>query len=102
MTAHPFDTVPEAPPRKGSNRCWLQPRCRQSPPAMAALTAGLGSDAFTHVTWRRGSRGPMDSRFAALRVRLVGNASIRPLRSRASAEEGWWDGILPGLWLPAE
>ncbi|MEW2570238.1 IS701 family transposase [Streptomyces sp. NPDC047070] len=102
VTAHPFDAVPEAPARKGVQGCWPQPRYRQPPPAVAALATALGSEAFTNVTWRQGSRGPMASRFAALRVRPAGNAIIRPLRTRASAEQGWWDGILPDLWLLAE
>ncbi|MEU5438749.1 IS701 family transposase [Streptomyces sp. NPDC020719] len=102
VTAHPFDAVPEAPARNGSNGCWPQPRYRQAPLSVAAHAAGLGRDAFTEVTWRQGSRGPMRSRFAALRVRPASNSIVRPLRSRASAEQGWWDGILPDLWLLAE
>ncbi|MFD9633913.1 IS701 family transposase, partial [Streptomyces violascens] len=102
VTAHPFDAVPEAPARKGSNGCWPQPRYRQAPLSVAAHADGLGHDAFTEVTWRQGSRGPMRSRFAALRVRPAGNSIVRPLRSRASAEQGWWDGVLPDLWLLAE
>lgn len=102
VTAHSIDAVPEAPARKGCNGCWPQPRYCQAPLSVAAHAAGLGRDAFTEVTWRQGSRGPMRSRFAALRVRPAGNSIIRPLRSRASAEQGWWDGILPDLWLLAE
>ncbi|MDG4866297.1 transposase, partial [Streptomyces sp. T-3] len=102
VTAHPFDALPVAPPRKGTNGCWPQPRYRQPPPSVAALATGLGRDAFTEVTWRQGSRGPMRSRFAAVRVRPAGKAIERPLKAHASAEQGWWDGILPDLWLLAE
>ena len=102
VTAHPLDAVPEAPARKGANGCWPQLRYRQTPTSVASHAAGLGRHAFTAVTWRQGSRGPMRSHFAARRVRPAGNSVVRPLRSRASAEQGWWDGILPDLWLLAE
>ncbi|PJJ04990.1 hypothetical protein BX264_5423 [Streptomyces sp. 2333.5] len=39
------------------------------------------------------------SRFATLRVRPVGKAVERPTRASASAEQGWWDGILPAPWF---
>jgi SRSO17 transposase len=102
VTAHSFDAVPEAPARKGTHGCRPQPRYRQPPLSVAAHATNLGRDAFTDVTWRQGSRRPLHSRFAALRVRPAGNSIFRPLRSRASAEQGWWDGILPDLRLLAE
>ncbi|MFI6473497.1 IS701 family transposase [Streptomyces sp. NPDC050516] len=102
VTAHPFDAVPEAPLRKGTHGCWPQPRYRQAPPAVVAHATYLGRGAFTEVTWRQGSRGPMRFRFAALRVRPASNSITRPLRAQASAEQGWWDGVLPDLWLLAE
>lgn len=102
ITAHPFTATPTAPPRKGINGCWPQPRYRQPAPSLAAHAAGLGCGAFTKVTWRQGTRGPMRSRFAAIRVRPAGKAIERPLKSRASSELGWWDGVLPDLWLLAE
>ncbi|MEB8338018.1 IS701 family transposase [Streptomyces endophyticus] len=101
-TAHPLDAVPEAPARKGINGCWPQPRYRQAPPAVTAHAINLGRSAFTEITWRHGSHGPMRSHFAALRVRPASNSITRPLRARASAEQGWWDGVLPDLWLLAE
>ncbi|QCX82353.1 hypothetical protein C9F11_43875 (plasmid) [Streptomyces sp. YIM 121038] len=88
VTAHPFHAVPEAPARKGRNGCWPQPRYRRAPLSVAAHAAGLERDAFAEVTWRQGSRGPMRSCFAALRVRPAINSVVRPLRSRASAEQG--------------
>ncbi|GCD34249.1 hypothetical protein OEIGOIKO_01977 [Streptomyces chrestomyceticus JCM 4735] len=101
-TTHPFDAVPEAPARKGANRCRPQPRYRWTPLAVAAHAVGLGCCGFSAVTWRQGSRGPRRSHFAALRVHPACNSVIRPLRARAAAEQGWWDGVLPGLWLLAE
>ncbi|QCX74661.1 Transposase DDE domain protein [Streptomyces sp. YIM 121038] len=101
-TARPFDAVPEAPARKGTNGCWPHPRYRQAPLAVSAHAANLGHRGFTDVTWRQGSRGPLHSRFAAQRVRPASNSIVRPLRSRASAEQGWWDGVLSDLWLLVE
>ncbi|MBR7677867.1 IS701 family transposase [Streptomyces daliensis] len=102
VTAHPFDAEPTAPDRKGSVGCWPQPRYRHPAPAVAALAAGLGQEAFTSLTWRQGSRGELHSRFAAVRVRPAGNAVERPIRTAASAAQGWWDAILPDCWLLVE
>lgn len=101
-TAHPFDTEPHAPARKGPVGCWPQPRYREPAPKVAALAAGLEREAFTTLTWRHGSRGELRSRFAAVRVRPAGKAVERPIKAAASAEEGWWDGILPDAWLLVE
>jgi SRSO17 transposase len=42
-------------------------------PSSVLWAAGHGRQAFTEVTWREGSRGPMRSRFLALRVRPAGS-----------------------------
>nr|WP_161562971.1 IS701 family transposase [Streptomyces antimycoticus] len=102
VTAHPFDAQPTAPDRKGPVGCRPQPRYRHPAPSVAALATGLGQQAFTSLTWRQGSRGELRSRFAAVRVRPAGNAVQRPIRAAASAEQGWWDGILPDCWLLVE
>ncbi|WPB95992.1 transposase [Streptomyces malaysiensis] len=102
VTAHPFDAQPTAPDRKGLVDCWPQPRYRHPAPSVAALAASLGQEAFTSLTWRQGSRGELRSRFAAMRVRPAGNAVERPIRAAASAEQVWWDGILPDCWLLVE
>ncbi|GAA2635450.1 hypothetical protein GCM10009863_59830 [Streptomyces axinellae] len=102
VSAHPFDARPVAPERKGPVGCWPQPRYRLSAPSVAALAADLGQQAFTTVAWRQGSRGQLRSRFAAVRVRPAGNAVERPIRAAASAEQGWWDGVLPDCWLLVE
>ena len=39
------------------------------PQSIAALAAGLSSDAWQPVLWRQGSKGPQRGRFAAVRVR---------------------------------
>ncbi|WP_405771717.1 IS701 family transposase [Actinacidiphila glaucinigra] len=102
VTAHALDTEPEAPERRGDTGCWPQPRYRHPAPSAAELAAGLEREAFTTVTWRQGSRGDLRSRFAAVRVRPAGKAVERPIRAAASAEQGWWDGILPDCWLLIE
>ncbi|MFF7680119.1 transposase [Actinacidiphila glaucinigra] len=99
VTAHLFDTEPEAPERHGDIGCWPQPCYRHPAPSAAELAAGLKREALATVTWRQGSRGDLRSRFAAMRVRPAGKTVERPIRAAASAEQGWWDGILPGCWL---
>ncbi|MFF0191137.1 IS701 family transposase [Streptomyces sp. NPDC005244] len=102
VSAHPFDAEPEAPERKGSVGCWPQPRYRRKAPSVAVLATSLGQDAFVPLTWRQGSKGELRSRFAAVRVRPAGKAVERPIKAAASAEQGWWDGVLPDCWLLAE
>ncbi|WP_425587180.1 IS701 family transposase, partial [Streptomyces violaceusniger] len=102
VTAHPFDAQPTTPDRKGPVGCRPQPRYRHPALSVAALATGLGQEAFTSLAWRQGSRGELRSRFAAVRVRPAGQAVERPVRAAASAEQGWWDGILPDCWLLVE
>ncbi|NIY69273.1 IS4 family transposase [Streptomyces malaysiensis] len=102
VTAHPFDAKPVAPDRKGDIGCWPQPRYRDPAPSVAALATSLGPEVFMPLTWRQGSRGELRSRFAAVRVRPAGTAVERPIRAAASAEQGWWDGVLPDCWLLIE
>ncbi|MEU1465075.1 IS701 family transposase, partial [Streptomyces sp. NPDC005727] len=71
VTVHPHDALPVAPPWSGNGRK-PQPRYRDKPSSVAALAAAHGRQAFTEVTWREGARGPMRSRFVALRVRPAG------------------------------
>ncbi|MFE3018302.1 IS701 family transposase [Streptomyces sp. NPDC059256] len=102
ITAHPFDAQPVAPPRKGPVGCTPQPRYRQPAPSLTTLATGLGQHTFTTLTWRQGSRRPLRSRFAAVRVRPAGHAVERPVKAAASSTQGWWDGVLPDCWLLAE
>ncbi|MBL3670968.1 IS701 family transposase, partial [Streptomyces sp. M2CJ-2] len=48
------------------------PCYRDKPTAVRELVLGGGRGALHRVTWRQGSRGPLRSRFAALRVRPAG------------------------------
>jgi SRSO17 transposase len=101
VTVHPHDAVPTAPLWSGNGRR-PQPRYRDKPSSVAALAAGQGREAFTEVTWREGSRGPMRSRFLKLRVRPAGVRARRLAQAAAVARDGHWDGVLPELRLLVE
>lgn len=90
-SALPEDAEPLRPSYKGTGR---PPAARYRRPfsSLAELAAQTGQAASEPVTWREGTRGPMTSRFIALRVRPT-NVKLR----RADA-----DGELPLRWLLAE
>jgi SRSO17 transposase len=92
LTAHPADAVPEVKPYSGRGRHPL-PRYRTTPTGLREHVLAAGRDAAVEVTWRQGSRGPLTSRFVALRVRPAGR---RPTARLAA------DGSLPAVWLLAE
>jgi SRSO17 transposase len=64
-------------------------RYRETPSNLRALVLAAGADAARPVTWREGDRGPLTSRFVALRVRPANDAQRQ-------------DGVLPERWLLAE
>lgn len=66
----------------------------------AGTTAPAPPVRFTSTTWRHGSRGELRSSFAAVHVWSAGKAVERPIKAAASAEQGWWDGVLSDCWLP--
>lgn len=83
VTVEPHDAVPTVPSWSG-NSLKPQPHYRDKPSPVAALVAGCGRPAFTEVTWREGSRGPMRSRFLSLRVRPAGIKSRRLAKAAAA------------------
>lgn len=101
VTVHPHDLQPVTPAWSG-NGCKPQPRYRDKPSSVAALATGRGRQAFTEVTWREGSRGPMTSRFLAVRVRPAGVRARRLAQAAATARGGCWDGVLPEATLLVE
>jgi SRSO17 transposase len=101
VTVHPHDTQPITPPWSGNGRK-PQPRYRDKPTSVAAWATSRGRQAFTEVTWREGSRGPMRSHFLALRVRPAGVRSRRLAQAAAIACDGHWDGVLPEVTLLVE
>jgi SRSO17 transposase len=90
-SALPKSAAPERPARSGRGR---PPTARYRRPfhSLAGLARAAGSDACVEVGWREGTRGPLASRFLALRVRPA-NVKLR----RADP-----DGELPLCWLLAE
>src|SRR3954451_17874237 len=92
QTAHPAQAVPEVRPYAGRGRRSL-PRYRTTPVSLREHVLAAGRDAAVKLTWRQGSRGPLTSHFAALRVRPAG---------RALAAQKAADGSLPARWLRAE
>ncbi|MGI5513825.1 IS701 family transposase [Streptomyces sp. CA-106131] len=68
------------------------PRYRQAPTSVRTLVQDAGHGALHRVTWRQGSKGPLRSRFAALRVRPAG---VRLRRAHPGED-------LPVCWLLAE
>ncbi|MEU9547209.1 IS701 family transposase, partial [Streptomyces mirabilis] len=101
VTVHPHGTEPLTPPWSGHGRK-PQPRYRDKPSPVVALAAGQGRQAFTEVTWREGSRGPMRSHFLAVRVRPAGVRARRLARAAATAQAGCWNGVLPEVTLLIE
>ncbi|MEU5637980.1 IS701 family transposase [Streptomyces rishiriensis] len=101
VTVHCCDAEPVTPPWSGNGRK-PQPRYRDKPCSVAELAAGQGRPAFTEVTWREGSRGPMHSRFLALRVRPAGVRARRLAQAAATAQDGLWNGVLPEVTLLVE
>ncbi|MEU6099080.1 IS701 family transposase, partial [Streptomyces sp. NPDC047079] len=101
VTVHPHDAQPTAPAWSGNGRK-PQPRYRDKPSSVSALAMSQGLQSFTKVTWREGSRGPMRSRFLALRARPAGVRARRLAQSASTAEHGHWDGVLPEATLLVE
>ncbi len=90
-SALPESAQPERPAYRGTGRR-PAPRYRRPFGNLAALALGAEPEAWVEVSWREGTRGPLCSRFLALRVRPA-NIALR----RAAPE-----GELPLRWLLAE
>lgn len=91
--AHPDDVEPHQPAYGGLGPPTL-PRYRTPPRAISTLAAEAGAERFIEVTWRQGSKGPMTSRFAVLRVRPAGKQSLAAAQE-AGGGRNRWDGVLP-------
>jgi SRSO17 transposase len=92
-SAYGEDVKPERPEWKGNGRP-TQARYREDPSSLKELALAAGKKAAVTVTWREGTRGKMNSRFLALRVRPA-NIELR----RAAHKSG---GELPVRWLICE
>ena len=91
-SALPEDAMPTRPARSAGPGRPPVPRYRGPFGSLAELALAAGLGACVEVTWREGTRGPMTSRFVALRVR-PSNIALR----RAAV-----GGELPVCWLLAE
>jgi len=70
------------PPRRrkagpGRPATLLRRTARHAPVSLAELAAELPSSAFRTITWRQGTQAPLESRFAALRVRPAHRDTLR-------------------------
>ena len=92
-SAYSSDVEPELPAWTGRGRPPLA-RYRAAPSSLRDLVFAAGEHAATEAIWRHGSRGPMSSRFLALRVRPA-NVELRRAAANAGAE-------LAVRWLLAE
>ncbi|MFE6417219.1 hypothetical protein ACFVN4_01905 [Streptomyces rochei] len=77
------------------------PRYRTPPHAVSVLASEAGDGRFTEVTWRRGSKGVMTSRFAVMTVRPAGKQSLAAVQE-AGGGRNRWDGVLPARTLLVE
>lgn len=87
---YPADVVllpPEGKPPRG--RAPKHPRPSVESVSAEAMLASLGEAAFRALSWRRGTKGPLWARFAAVRVRMAEGAPIGRGR-RAPADEELW------------
>lgn len=93
-SAYREDVKPTQPPKpKGRGRPPAL-RYREDPSSLKALALAAGKHAAIGVTWREGTRGKMNSRFLALRVRPA-NIDLRRAAHEAGEE-------LPVRWLICE
>ncbi|MEU1622021.1 IS701 family transposase [Streptomyces sp. NPDC005722] len=90
MTAHSQDAMPERPPYGGLGPRPL-PRYRTRPVSLRDHVLAVGREGAVSVTWRKGSKAALTSRFVFLRVRLAGR------RPRPAA-----DGVIGLTWLIAQ
>jgi SRSO17 transposase len=96
-TAHPYEAVPGAPAWSGTGR---RPAARYRTPALPLkeLAVEGGRKSYRQATWRKGSKGPMRSKFQVRIVRPAGVAARRPAMAQAGGSTAW-NGVLPALTL---
>lgn len=92
-SAYPPQVEPELRPWKGLGRPPVA-RYHAKPSSLRDLICDAGAEQAIEVCWRQGSRGPMTSRFIALRVRPA-NVELRRQAADTHSE-------LPLRWLLAE
>ena len=90
-SAYSEEIVPEQPERRPGRGRPPVARYRQDPCSLKELALAAGKKAAVTITWREGTRGKMNSRFLALRVRPA-NIDLRRAAHKADEE-------LPVRWL---
>jgi SRSO17 transposase len=88
-SCQPGQAVPVAPAYQGRGRPPVA-RYPEKPLSLRDLALAAGRDQVRVVGWREGDRGPLSSRFIALRIRPANDAQRQQ------------DGVLPERWLLAE
>lgn len=84
-SAYPQSVAPETPQRKPGRGRPPAARYRADPSSLRDLALGAGDQAAVKIEWREGTRGPMHSRFLALRVRPA-NIQLRKAAHAAGSE----------------
>jgi SRSO17 transposase len=84
-SAYREEVKPEQPERRPGRGRPPGARYRQDPSSLKELALSAGKNAAVTVTWREGTRGKMNSRFLALRVRPA-NEGLR-LKAHKNGEE---------------
>ncbi|MEV4251527.1 IS701 family transposase, partial [Streptosporangium canum] len=99
-SAHPHDAVPATPTWSGNGRKPAA-RYRTQASSLKDLAAETGRKSYRQATWRKGSKGPMRSRFRVRTVRPAGVAARAHARAQAGGA-ALWDGVLPAVTLLSE
>lgn len=84
-SAYPEPVVAETPERAPGRGRPPAARYRADPSSLRDLALAAGEQATVEIQWREGTRGPMRSRFLALRVRPA-NIELRKAAHAAGAE----------------
>jgi SRSO17 transposase len=93
-SAYSEDVKPSQPERRPGRGRPPGVRYREDPCSLKELALAAGKKAAVTITWREGTRGKMNSRFLALRVRPA-NIDLRRAAHKADEE-------LPVRWLICE
>ena len=79
--AAPLDVA--APPYRGVGRPRKKPADLPKPMSVLELSQSLPAERWQRVTWRVGTKGPMTSRFVALRVQTSHRYQHQPLKEQS-------------------
>jgi SRSO17 transposase len=85
---YPVDVALQMPPATERGRPRKHPAPSVSAVSAREFIESLGPEAFDPIAWRRGTKGPLSARFAAVRVRAADGAKISR-GVRLPGEEVW-------------